>query len=130
MMTQTKVVHLSDLHFEHKLWLNELRFATDELKIYEHYLEDLVLRKSDKEMLAQLEQYQNQFIREKEIIDILNHDIQKHEKILVEFAQKHPKSFDSYDLEDHNGLRENLERFRKIFNELKVNFFKFMSNWK
>jgi hypothetical protein len=129
MMTQAKIVHLSDLHFEHKLWLNELKFASDELIIYEHYLEDLVQRHDQKEMLAQLEQYQNQFIREKEIIDILNHDIQKHEHKLVEFARLHPKFYDRFEMEDHEGLRESMERFRKIFHDLKANFFKFMSSW-
>ncbi len=130
MMTQTKKVHLSDLHFEHKIWLNELKFVSDELSFFEKYLEDLVTRHDDKEMLVQLEHYQNQFIREKEIVDIMNHDIRKHEHKLVEFAQKHTNSFDNYDLEDHDELRDSMVRFRKIFNELKVNFFRFMHDWK
>ena len=129
-MTQTKKVHLSDLHFEHKIWLNELKFVSDELSFFEKYLEDLVTRHNDKEMLVQLEHYQNQFIREKEIVDIMNHDIRKHEHKLAEFAQKHTNSFDNYDLEDHDELRDSMVRFRKIFNELKVNFFRFMHDWK
>jgi hypothetical protein len=130
MMTQTKAVHLSDLHFEHKLWLNELNFGADELKIYEHYLEDLVKRHSERDMLQQLEHFQNQFIKEKEVIDTLLHDIRESEHKIAAFAKKHPTSFDDYNLEDHSELRDRMIMFRNIFGELKKKFFEFMSEWK
>ena len=130
MITQTKAPHVGDLHFENKLWLNELNFAADELKIFEGYLEELVTRAGGRDMLAQVEQYQNQFIREKEVIDIMKHDINRHEHKLVEFTRRHPVTFDMYEMEDHDGMREAMERFRKIFNELKANFFRFHQNWR
>jgi hypothetical protein len=130
MVTQEKVVHLSDLHFEHKLWLNELKFTEDELKIYEHYLEDLVKRHDDREMLAQLEHYQNQFIKEREIIDTLKHDINDREHKLYEFVQKHPNYYENYDLNDHSDLRERMAQFRNIFGGLKSRFHRFVTEWK
>ena len=130
MVTQAKTIHLSDLHFEHKLWMNELKFAEDEIKIYEHYLEDLVKRHTEKEMFIQLEHYQNQFIKEKEVIDILLHDIRENEHNLVQFTQKHPESFDNYNLEDHTELRNRMEQFPNLFKELKGKFYHFMSDWK
>jgi hypothetical protein len=130
MITQTKAPHVGDLHLENKLWLNELNFAADELRIFEGYLEELVTRGGGREILAQVEQYQNQFIREKEVIDILKHDINRHEHKLVEFAKRHPVTFGLYEMEDHHGMREAMERFRKIFNELKANFFQFRHQWK
>ena len=130
MLTQTKKTHLSDLHFEHKLWMNELGFAAEELLIYEHYLEDLVKRHSEKEMLAALEHFQNQFIKEKNVMAHLRHDIRTSEHQLVEFAKKHPESYDEYNLEDHRDLNGRMEVFRKIFGELKARFYQFMIDWK
>ncbi|MCB0517561.1 MAG: hypothetical protein H6577_23050 [Lewinellaceae bacterium] len=130
MLTQTKKTHLSDFHFEHKLWMNELGFAGEEILIYEHYLEDLVKRHSEQEMLAALEHFQNQFIKEKEVMDILRHDIRASEHELVAFIQKHPESFDSFNLEDHRDLKDRMEQFRKIFGDLKARFFQFMLDWK
>lgn len=130
MVTQAKTIHLSDLHFEHTLWLNELKFAEDEIRIYEHYLEDLVKRHDEKEMLKQLEHYQNQFIKEKEIIDILKHDIGSHEHVLASFIKKHPDSFDNYHQEDHGELRNRMVQFRNIFGGLKARFHQFLVDWK
>ena len=39
---------LAGLHFEHRLWANELNFFADELKIYEHRLEELVNKYTSK----------------------------------------------------------------------------------
>jgi hypothetical protein len=130
MMTQTKAMHLSDLHFEHKIWMNTLKFAQDEINIFEHYLEDLVGRWKKQETLVQLEHYQNQFIKEKEVIDTLLHDIGESEHDLVNFAKKHPSTFDMYLLKDHSALRERMDLFTRIFSDLKARFFRFMAKWK
>ncbi|MCB0786643.1 MAG: hypothetical protein KDC02_20845, partial [Flavobacteriales bacterium] len=73
MTTATKPAtkHINDLHFEHQVWLNNLRFYKDEIAIFEHRLEDVVTRNTDREFLAQVEHFQNQYIREKEVIDEL-----------------------------------------------------------
>jgi len=37
-------IYISDLHFEHKLWLCELPFYKDELMTYKHRLEEISVR--------------------------------------------------------------------------------------
>jgi len=45
--TATKPVthkHIGELHFDHRMWLNALRFYKDEIVIFEHRMEDIVKR--------------------------------------------------------------------------------------
>ena len=65
-MSQTlteKRVHLQDLHSDHQLWLNTLRFCKDEITIFEHRLEDIAKREPASEVMAELEHFQNQIGR-------------------------------------------------------------------
>ena len=59
---ETQVVYNSDLHFEHRLWKNELLFWKDEIKSFQNRLDELITRWTDKEVLKELSQFQNKFI--------------------------------------------------------------------
>ena len=127
--TETKHVYLKDLHFEHKVWLNELKFYKEEVAIFEHRLDELVVRYTKMEVLAKLEQFQNQFIREKEVIDELRHSIKQHENGLAQFAEEHPIAIDHHYFNDHTGLRDEFVRFRELFAELKHEFLKYLAEY-
>jgi len=108
------------LHFEHRLWMNELSFFTDELRIYEHRLEELTKKSLDRDTLSQLEQFQNQFIRQKEVLDTLEHDIHLHEQRLGQALEKGEEAPEEPAL--HESLGNQMEAFRNIYAELKQNF--------
>lgn len=126
---QAEHVYLKDLHFEHKLWLNELKFFNEELEIFEHRLDELVKRYSTSKVLARLEQFQNKFIHQKEVIHDLKHKVKAHEKQLVEFAEEHPIAVDHQYFLDHRSLREEMNEYKKIFTELKESFFRYLAEW-
>jgi hypothetical protein len=125
----TQHVYYTDLHFEHEVWAKELAFLKDEVAFFERRLEELVTKNTNKDMLALLEQFQNRFIRQKEVIDELNHDINIHEDKLQQFIEQHPVAIDRVHFNDHSTLRNNIETNRKLYSELKEEFFKFMSKW-
>ena len=58
--------HIDELHFEHRIWTNNMKFYRDELKIFENRLEELVTRNTKLEVTAQIEHFQNQFILQRE----------------------------------------------------------------
>lgn len=120
----TAKVDIQALHLEHQLWMNELAFYADEIAIFEKGLGGLVQKTQEREALAELEQLQNQFIRHKEVLDKLKHDIHLHEQAMSNFARfnEHEKSY-----ADHARAREDMERFRKLYYELKGRFARFMS---
>ena len=111
--------HLNDLHFDHQEWLNRLRFYKDEIVIFEKRLEDIVRRNTTMEVMAELEHFQNQYIREREVIDELRHDIKQHENFLEREVKERPTAVDHRLFEDHTELRDRMETFERLYAELK-----------
>jgi hypothetical protein len=68
-------ITIPKLHLEHRQWIAELNFYKEEIRIFESYLENVVNRNTAIEARAQVEHFQNQFIREKEVIDELKHKL-------------------------------------------------------
>lgn len=126
-MKSTTVNQITAQHFEHRLWRNELSFFEDELKIYEHQLEELV-GKGIKEMLPRLEHFQNNFIRQKEVLDELNHEINVHEQALAKAMSSDSDEIPN-GLYNHEASREKIETFKKIYGELKADFMQFLKKW-
>lgn len=119
---------ISPSHFEHTLWMNELKFFYDEVKIYEQQLEKLV-KKREKDMMPRLEQFQNNFIRQKEVLDQLIRDIKVHEQKLAWSFQDDKNIEESQD-KAHDKMRDEIDIFRKIFGQLKKQFYDFLIEWK
>lgn len=120
---------IDTLHFEHRLWINELKFAKDELTIYERRLEELVKKSDNKELMTNLERFQNKFILQKEKVHDLMTDIQRHEVRLSDFAAAHRDGDDELVFTDHDQIRKRMDVFREISSELKKDFYEFMRNW-
>ena len=122
-------IYYTDLHSEHEMWAKELDFYKDEVKFFEKRLEEVVVKNTNKDMLAELEHFQNTFIRQKEVIDELNHSINIHEDKLQQFIGEHPVAIDHVHFGDHKGLREEMITNRKIYTDLKNDYFRFLSKW-
>lgn len=121
-------IDVRNLHYENKVWKNELLFVADEIQVYENRLTDLVMGETPHEMLPKLEHFQNQFIREKEVIDHLKHDVNSHEHKLVEWVRTEKGNEESLTLK-HEALQERMAIFRKIFAELKGKFYQFLAEY-
>lgn len=130
-MTATKEEkkHLDVLHFEHERWGKQLAFYTDELKIYTNRLGEISSRYTDSEVLAKLERFQNQFIVQQDAIDTLAHDINIHEDALVKEAKENMIAVDRRFFDDHSELRNNMETFVKLYNELKNEYMRYLSKY-
>jgi len=124
-----KKKHLDELHFEHQLWLSEARFYVDELKIYQKRLEEVSAKNSDMEVKKQVEHFQNQFIIQKEQLDILTHEAAEHEQWLTNFARENPVAIDHHLFADHEAMHEKVDIFKKLYSELKTEFNRFLATW-
>jgi hypothetical protein len=120
-------VSLQSLHLEYKLWIAELSFDIEMIRIFESRLEKIAADNWDsKEELKKVEHFQNQFIRQREVIDELKHDLHTSEVQLTVFIEEMaPVGYDAERMDNHSGLRERFFTFRKIFNELKDEFHSF-----
>ena len=119
--------HLSDLHFEHQLWQSEAKFFADELKIYQNRLDEIASKNTGNEISKKISHFQNQFIIQKEQLDILNHEVKIHEQSLAKFAQENPVAIEHRLFEDHSLMQDKLQTFKKIYSELKTEFTQFVA---
>jgi len=124
---EKEVIFNSDLHFEHKQWKRELLFWEDELKSLQNRLNELVLRWTDKEVLAQLEQYQ--FMIQKNAIDELEDHIILHETNISEHFKKGEDVLDFQIIKEHTEFRNKMDTQRILYSDLKRNFFRFLSKY-
>ena len=124
------IVHLKDLHEEHIQWMEDLHYYKDEVGQFEKTLGSIAVKNTETDVRAQVQMFQSQFIRQKEVIDELHHDIKVKETELVEFVDEtHQAEVDHQRSEDHNSLRDRFLTFRNLYNELKSDFQGFVGQW-
>ncbi|MCK0159140.1 hypothetical protein [Allomuricauda sp. F6463D] len=126
---KTAIINNSDLHFEHKQWKSELDFWKDEIKSFKNRLSELASRWTDKDVLAQLEHYQNEFILHSGIIEDLQVAIEKHEMNISGHSDENHESLDVAMVKNHLKFREKMETQRQIYADLKKEFFQFLSKY-
>lgn len=122
-------VHIDDLHFEHMLWVKELKFYKEELDFFRGRLDEVAKRYTSDEVLKGIERFQNQFYIQGNNLDTLLHDINLHESKIAEFAESHPVAIDHVLFTDHTPLRERIEVNRDILNELKKDYQRYLAKW-
>lgn len=122
-------VYVKDLSFDHELWDNEMKFYRHELEIFDRRLEQDVSRITDHDALRELEHFQNQFIRQNEVLDILNKKVRKNRKNLSRAAVEGEIENDHLFVHGYTELREEFEMFEKIYSDLKKKFVDFNHNW-
>lgn len=123
-------ISIPSLHLEYQLWIRELSFYKESIKILEKHLELLVSRNTGKAVRATIEHFQNQFILQKEVIDELKHRLSISEKQLAAFVyEMSGTGLDNIKMDNHTELRQEVIVFRKLFNELKEEFRRFEAEW-
>ena len=127
-MTDT-TTSVAELHFDHEVWTSELKSWREELKILEKYLTKIQHGKLSKEATLELERFQNQFIRHKEVVHDLINEASSSEKFLVHnndiFTSEEIRQVK---IEEHARLDDQIETARKIYTDLKTNFRHWLAN--
>ncbi len=119
--------YISELHKEHKEWLSNLQFCKDEISSFENRLSEVAAANSKTEVTAEVEHFQNQFIRQREVIDELGHEIRENEHAITEAAAANNVATEHRRVPDNAALREKVETFNKLYAELKAGYNKFLS---
>ncbi|HEY4205622.1 MAG TPA: hypothetical protein VGM31_02375 [Puia sp.] len=122
-------ISIEQFREELQSWKHELSSIKDEIRYFEQHLEQLSSKRLPKELLAEVEHFQNQFICQKEVIDKLRHDLpdsrHKQDNIFHELRQMNEES----NWEATGGLEGRMNIFRRIYIEIKQDFHRFESEW-
>ncbi|AXY74060.1 hypothetical protein D3H65_08725 [Paraflavitalea soli] len=109
--------------------LNELNsvisFCRDELKIYQRRLEEVVSKNTGKDILAQVEHFQNQFILQGEQLDVLEHKVNLRRNELEKLG-KDP-AIGALRVPE-GGLEDELKATEQNHTETRKQFYRFLAN--
>lgn len=119
--------YITEEHQDHVKWAKDLEFYTEDLAFLRKQLEEVSSKNTATEVKQEVEKYQNQFIIQKNEIDILNHAINAEEELLVENVVDNPVAVDHRKVEDNVSLRDRVETFAKLFKEMKEEFNTFLA---
>lgn len=116
-------------HEENTKWMNSLMFYSDEIKIMQGRLEEVASKNTSKDVMAQVEHFQNKLIINREAIDILKHEINLSNDIIHNEVRKNETAIDHRKIPDHTLIRENMGSFENSFSSLRSEFKEFAAKW-
>ncbi len=116
-------------HEENKQWMNSLLFYRDEIKIMNGRIGEIASKNTSKEVLAQIEHFQNQLLIQSNQLDRLKHSINLDNDIINNEIKKNSTAIDHRSIADHAAIREDMADFENIFKSLKGELNTFLSKW-
>jgi hypothetical protein len=126
-MEKVNIKHVNNLHND---WLRALDFYATELGFMKGRLTEIAGKNTDKEILALVERYENQFKIQKENIDILSHDIRANVSEIAKQAEHSSAGFiDGELLVKHANLEKGVMAEEKEVLELRNSFNVFTAKW-
>ncbi len=128
-LTKTPKVHAQDLHFDHKLWLNQLDFYKQELEIFQKRLDEVAVRNNSEEFRRGVSHLQNQILIQNEQADMHIHDFKSAEQKLEKIILENPVAVDHRLFDDHTYERTRMETFVKIYTDFKDELYQFLAKW-
>jgi len=123
-------ISIEQFREELQSWKHELSSIKEEIRYFEQHLEQLTTKRLPKELLAEVEHFQNQFICQKEVIDKLRHDLpDTRSKVDDVFHHLRQMNEESNWESRTEGLEGRMDTFRKIYIEIKQDFHRFEAEW-
>lgn len=120
---------LLEAFFNHELseWSGSIAFYLSDLDILQRRLLEVAAKNNKQPIIASIEHFQNQFILQKETLQILKHSVNDLKEKLQEEIKIHAR-INNLDLVDSQQLlRESIQLSEKIFIELKHSFYRFLA---
>jgi len=124
---EVKLVYLSDLKFNLKIWKKELKFHKDEMDEFEKKLEIISVRNLGYEAMVPLEGFQNKIIREREVIGKLLQRIRGKMRIIE--AVDISEELDGRLRNQQTSLRDDMKIYVKLHYDLKEDLMDYFLRW-
>ena len=113
-------------HFQDELqsWKRELSSTKEEIKSFEKELAGLAAHSHNRDIFPHIEHFQNNFIRQKEVIDELRHDLPDSRRRMESLFSSSNEGEHDF----HAELCDRMDVFRKLYQELREKFQRFESD--
>ena len=124
---EIKLVYLSDLKFNLKIWKRELKFHREEMIRFEKKLEDIASRNLGIDAMAPLEGFQNKIIREREVIGRMLQRIRMKRRIIE--STDISEELDGRLRNQQTSLKDDMKTYIKLHYELKEDLMDYFLRW-
>ncbi|HVB02703.1 MAG TPA: hypothetical protein VNE41_03190 [Chitinophagaceae bacterium] len=121
--------HISSLHHDIESWKVDVDFVRKDVRILKERLVEISGKNTSKEVMVQVEHFQNLFLRQHEVADELFHDLKQANRNLRTAVLQVPVFYGPELEDEHAVLRDRVEIFNKLFHELKNEFNHFLGKW-
>ena len=128
MSVPTNKKNAQELHTEISEWISYVKLVRDELKMYRFQLAEIISRNNNGEALMQGQYFQNQFIRQAEVIEGLYHELNAADQVLTRKVNGNA-SADQVLMVDHVALRNKVEAWNRLYNDEKIKYRSFRLQW-
>jgi hypothetical protein len=112
---------------EHLTWLKNLDFYKAQLSVMEKELAGFAKESTSKKVGPRVEQFQNQFIRQREVIDTLRHSVKQHENEIERMTRFALEYLRDRVTKDHMLLKAEYKRFVELFMEMEQDFHDYLA---
>src|SRR4051812_25466381 len=113
---------IEQFQVELQSWKRELSSTKEEIKSFEKELAGLAAHSHNRDIFPHIEHFQNNFIRQKEVIDELRHDLPDSQR-RMEHIYMSTSNGDDHDV--HAQLCDRMDMFRRLYQELREKFQRF-----
>ncbi len=117
---------LPSLHLRYRLWIAEMNFDLSILRIFDDALNEFQPLIKDKTVLSKLQEFQQQFIEERKIIDELKHEMHLMKMKLAAITRvSQPEIERESRMDIHEALEARFLSFKAAFDMLFAKFRQF-----
>mgnify|MGYP001544466398 FL=1 len=113
-----------ELHQQLDSWKAAVNDVRNEVKMMRERLEQIALGKASRDVMTQVEHFENRLLRQREVADEMHHDIKQCAKKLSDTPVK--VIHDDRPVDDYHTMQHRMEIFQKLYVALKDDFNHFM----
>jgi hypothetical protein len=118
------------LHLQYRLWIAELNFDINVLRIFGDCLTELRTKRKEAEVKLKSENFEKQFTVLRAEIDEIRHEMQLGKMKLGAFARDaKPFDFKEFIQGNQNPIKKRLAAYKTSFKKLKQDFEEFEVQW-
>ena len=118
------------LHLKYRLWIAELNFDINVLRIFGDYLTELRSRRKEQEVKTKTDYFENSFQRLRAEIDELRHDMHIGKMKLGAFGRgEKPFDYKLFNSENQTPLKKRLAIYKTEFRNINEEFENFEGQW-
>lgn len=124
-----RYTNASLLNYEHFDWLKAIDFYKDDLSVLQKRLAEVAFKNTGKEVMADVEHFQNQIIVQRNNLEELSHGIYEHIHHVVEDSRVHAGKVAQPLVEEHTQKKDEFQSLMYVIKGLRNEFNHFIAKW-